>query len=222
LIRRVFGQMNPQGCRAYSFKVPTPLELSHDFLWRIHACAPAMGMVSIFNRSHYEDVLAVRVEKLVPNEVWQRRYDHINAFEALLAERGTRIIKIYLHISLEEQLKRFRSRLDDPEKRWKLSTSDYETRLRWDCYRQAYHDVFQKCSSANAPWFVIPADRKWHRNAAAAGILLETLQQMDPQLPNVNVDLDAMRRLYEIAKEEVRVVSKQQYDPDPGSKKHRS
>lgn len=204
LIRKVFGRMNPQGCRAYAFKVPTALELSHDFLWRIHACAPAAGTVSIFNRSHYEDVLTARVHNLVPEEVWRRRYGHINAFESLLADRGTRIIKLYLHISLEEQLERFQSRLEDPAKHWKLDVSDYQARQRWDCYRQAYHDVFEKCSFDHAPWFVVAADRKWHRNAAAAGIVLETLQQMDPQLPKPSVDLEAMRRLYDAAKEEMK------------------
>lgn len=203
LIRKVFGRMNPQGCRAYPFKTPTPIEQAHDFLWRIHACTPAAGMVSIFNRSHYEDVLAVRVNNLVPEEIWRRRFDHINAFEAMLADSGTRIVKLYLHISLEEQLERFRARLDEPENHWKLSPSDYEARTRWHFYREAYHDVMQKCSPPHAPWFVIPADRKWHRNAAAAGIVLETLQQMDPQLPDVNVDVEQMRRLYQIAKEEL-------------------
>ncbi len=203
LIRKVLGQMNPQGCRTYPFKVPTALQAAHDFLWRIHACTPAAGMVSIFNRSHYEDVLAVRVEKLAPEEVWRRRFDHINNFEELLADRGTRILKFYLHISPEEQLDRFRDRIDEPEKHWKLTTSDYQARERWDCYREAYYDVFEKCSSDAAPWFVIPADRKWHRNAAVAGILRETLRQMDPQLPKADVDLDQIKRLYAAAKEEL-------------------
>jgi PPK2 family polyphosphate:nucleotide phosphotransferase len=199
LIRRVLGQMNPQGCRTYSFKVPSSLEASHDFLWRIHAAVPPAGMVSIFNRSHYEDVLAVRVLNLAPEEIWRRRFDHINAFESLLVDRGTRILKFYLHISPEEQLRRFRERLDDPEKHWKLSPADYIAHGQWDHYREAYHDVFQKCSPTHAPWFVIPSDRKWHRNAAAAGIVLQALEEMDPRLPTVDVDFDELRRLYDDA-----------------------
>jgi polyphosphate kinase 2 (PPK2 family) len=156
-------------------------------------------MVSIFNRSHYEDVLVVRVQNLAPEEIWRRRYDHINAFESLLVDRGTRILKFYLHISPEEQLRRFRERLDDPKKHWKLSPGDYGAHAQWDGYRDAYHDVFQKCSPAHSPWFVIPSDRKWHRNAAVAGIVLQALEEMDPRLPAVDVDLDEIRRLYEAA-----------------------
>lgn len=200
VIRHVLGQMNPQGCRTYPFKVPSSLEASHDFLWRIHACAPAAGMVSIFNRSHYEDVLVVRVKNLVPEAVWRRRYDHINAFESLLIDRGTRILKFYLHISPEEQLKRFGERLKDPEKHWKLAKSDYEARKDWTAYQEAYRETFVRCSTEQAPWFVIPADSKWHRNAAVAGILLETLLEMDPQLPDPAEDPELIRRLYAEAK----------------------
>jgi PPK2 family polyphosphate:nucleotide phosphotransferase len=199
-IRHVLGKMNPQGCRAYSFKVPNDLESSHDFLWRIHAVAPATGMVSIFNRSHYEDVLVARVENLVPESIWRRRYDQINAFESLLIDRGTRILKFYLHISPEEQLKRFGQRLDDPEKHWKLNIGDYTARSKWAAYRSAYQEVFERCSPEAAPWFVIPADRKWHRNAAIAGILLETLRDMNPQLPSPTVDPEEVRKHYEAAK----------------------
>jgi len=205
LIRKVLGQMNPQGCQTYPFKVPSSLELSHDFLWRIHRAAPAAGMISIFNRSHYEDVLVVRVDNLAPEAVWRRRYEHINAFESLLHDRGTRVLKLYLHISPEEQLKRFSDRLDDPEKHWKLNVGDYSARDQWDAYRQAYHDVFEQCSTEHAPWFVIPADRKWHRNAAVAGILLQTLEEMDPQLPPVSVDLDEIRKLLEREQQELAV-----------------
>jgi PPK2 family polyphosphate:nucleotide phosphotransferase len=203
LIRRVLGQMNPQGCRTYPFKVPSEVELSHDFLWRIHTAAPPAGMVSIFNRSHYEDVLVVRVENIVPESVWRRRYDHINAFESLLHDRGTRILKFYLHISPEEQLERFGERLDDPQKHWKLNPGDYTSRQKWDGYRAAYHDAFEKCSPDHAPWFVIPADRKWHRNAAVAGIVLQSLEEMNPQLPSVDVDVQQIRQLYERAKQEL-------------------
>lgn len=200
LIRKVLGQMNPQGCRTYPFKVPSSLELSHDFLWRIHAATPAAGMVSIFNRSHYEDVLVVRVLNLAPESVWRRRYDHINAFESLLHDRGTKVLKFYLHISPEEQLERFGERLTEPEKHWKLNVGDYTARQDWDAYREAYHDAFEKCSPEHAPWFVIPADRKWHRNAAVAGIVLQAMEEMNPQLPEVDVDVDEVRRLYEQAK----------------------
>lgn len=199
-IRHVLGKMNPQGCRAYSFKVPNDLESSHDFLWRIHAVVPATGMVSIFNRSHYEDVLVARVENLVTESIWRRRYDQINAFESLLIDRGTRILKFYLHISPEEQLKRFGQRLDDPEKHWKLSIGDYTARSKWAAYRSAYQEAFERCSPEAAPWFVIPADRKWHRNAAIAGILLETLRDMNPQLPSSTVDPEEVRKHYEAAK----------------------
>jgi len=197
LIRKVLGQMNPQGCRTYPFKVPTKQELAHDFLWRIHKCTPAKGMVSIFNRSHYEDVLVVRVENLVPKQIWSRRYELINAFEETLVEAGTKILKFYLHISPETQLERFRKRLEDPEKHWKLNLADYDARELWNKYRKAYKDVFEKCNPEESPWFVIPADRKWYRDAAVAGIVHETLKNMDPQLPPVDIDLEQVRALYE-------------------------
>ncbi|QDS94810.1 Polyphosphate kinase 2 (PPK2) [Roseimaritima multifibrata] len=199
LIRKVLGQMNPQGCRTYPFKVPTAIERSHDFLWRIHRATPATGMISIFNRSHYEDVLVVRVEDLVPKELWSQRYEMINQFEALLAHRGTRILKFYLHISPEEQLERFKERLDLPEKHWKLNPGDYEARKRWPDYRKAYEDVFDKCNKKHAPWFVIPSDRKWYRNAAVAAIVRDTMRDMDPSMPPIDVDLTEIRRLYEQA-----------------------
>jgi len=197
LIRNVLGQMNPQGCRTYPFKVPTELELAHDFLWRIHKGVPAKGMVSVFNRSHYEDVLVVRVEDIVPKAVWSERYDYINGFESLLRSNGTRILKFYLHISEEEQLERFRKRLDNPEKHWKLNPGDYRARRKWDDYREAYEDAIAKCNADHAPWHVIPADHKWYRDASVAAIVLETLREMDPQMPPVDVDLDEIRALYE-------------------------
>jgi PPK2 family polyphosphate:nucleotide phosphotransferase len=200
LIRKVLGQMNPQGCRTYPFKVPSELELSHDFLWRIHQAAPAVGMVSIFNRSHYEDVLVVRVEDIVPKSVWKQRYELINQFEKLLAHRGTKILKFYLHISPAEQLERFGKRLDDPTKHWKLNPGDYTARDKWAAYREAYEDVFEKCNSSHAPWHVIPADKKWYRDASVAAIVKKTLQDMNPQLPPIDVDLDEIRSLYEAAK----------------------
>lgn len=197
LIRKVLGQMNPQGCRTYPFKVPTREERAHDFLWRIHKCTPETGKVSIFNRSHYEDVLVVRVEDLVPKKVWQARYEIINDFERLLATNQTHVLKFYLHISPEEQLERFKKRLDNPEKHWKLNTGDYEARDKWGDYREAYEDAIEKCNSSDAPWHVIPADNKWYRDAAVAGIVHQTLKDMDPQMPPVDVDLDEVRMLYE-------------------------
>lgn len=197
LIRKVLGQVNPQGCRVFPFKKPTEKELAHDFLWRVHPCVPGKGQISIFNRSHYEDVLVVRVHDLVPKKVWQPRYDTINAFESLLATSGTRILKFFLHISPDEQLERFKERLDIPEKHWKLNAGDYRERDRWGDYQDAYEDVFRRCSSDEAPWFVIPADRKWYRNAVVSEIVRKTLEDMDPQLPPVTEDLDEIRRLYE-------------------------
>ncbi len=197
LIRKVLGRMNPQGCRTYPFKVPTKEELAHDFLWRIHKCTPGKGHVSVFNRSHYEDVLIVRVEDLVPKKVWDRRFEIINHFEENLACAGTRILKFYLHISLEEQLERFKKRLDNPEKHWKLNTGDYAARDKWNAYREAYEDAITKCNSKDAPWFVIPADHKWYRDAAVAGIVRDTLEEMDPKMPPVEEDLDEIRALYE-------------------------
>lgn len=197
LIRKVLGQMNPQGCRTYPFKAPTRKELNHDFLWRVHHCTPARGHVSIFNRSHYEDVLIVRVEDLVPESIWSERYDIINSFEKNLKASGTTILKFYLHISKEEQLLRFKKRLENPHKHWKLNVADYTVRQRWDDYRKAYEDVFLRCNHVDAPWFVIPADNKWYRDAAVAGIVRDALRDMNPQMPQVDVDLDEIRRYYD-------------------------
>jgi PPK2 family polyphosphate:nucleotide phosphotransferase len=197
VIRKVLGRMNPQGCRTYPFKVPSKREAGHDFLWRIHRCTPARGQVSVFNRSHYEDVLAVRVEKLVAKKVWSKRYKLINQFEENLLAAGTRIVKFYLHISPQEQLERFKKRLDNPSKHWKLNVGDYAARDKWNQYLEAYDDAISMCNSTPAPWFVIPADNKWYRDAAVAGIIRETLVEMDPQLPPVTVDLDEVRALYE-------------------------
>ncbi len=197
VIRKVLGQMNPQGCRTYPFKVPSKEEAAHDFLWRIHKCTPGKGKVSIFNRSHYEDVLVVRVEDIVPKKVWNARYEVINQFESALALNGTKILKFYLHISPREQLERFRKRLDNPEKHWKLNVADYSARDRWDDYRKAYDDVINKCNRKEAPWFIIPADHKWYRDAAVAGIVHRTLKKMNPQMPDPEVDLDEIRALYD-------------------------
>ena len=197
LIRNVLGKMNPQGCRTYPFKAPSKEELAHDFLWRIHQCTPGRGKVSVFNRSHYEDVLVVRVEDLVSRQVWSRRYDAINHFEQNLLDHGTKILKFYLHISPEEQLERFKKRLDNPEKHWKLNVGDYQVRDKWDAYREAYEEALERCNHADSPWYVIPADRKWYRDAAVAAIVRDTLTEMDPQMPPVDVDLEQIRSLYE-------------------------
>ena len=195
-IRKVFGPLNPQGVKTHPFKVPTRRERSHDFLWRIHRATPATGQIAVFNRSHYEDVLVVRVEKLVEKAVWARRYDHINHFESLLADRGTRIVKIFLHISPEEQLERFGKRLFNADKHWKLNEGDYAAREKWDEYASAYEDAMARCNTDAAPWYVIPADRKWYRDVAVAEIIAATLRDMKPAFPPVEADLDEIRRLY--------------------------
>ncbi len=165
------------------FGVPTEEELRHDYLWRIHAAVPGKGRIGVFNRSHYEDVLVVRVNELVPREVWERRYDQINAFEAHLAANGTRILKFYLHVSRDEQRRRLEKRLRNPTKYWKWSSGDLEVRERWSDYLDAYTDALARCSTEVAPWFVIPADRKWYRNLAVAEIVAQTAAAMNPQWP---------------------------------------
>ncbi len=182
-IKHVFRGLNPAGCRVVSFKVPSQEERSHDFLWRAHAKAPAKGDVVVFNRSHYEDVLIVRVHDLVPEEVWRPRYGFINDFEANLAAAGTRIVKLFLHISQEEQAERFQARLDDPSKHWKFRKGDLAERARWDDYLAAFEEAVTRTSTPHAPWYVVPADRKWYRNWAVGRILVETLEDMAPQYP---------------------------------------
>ena len=182
-IRHVFRSVNPQGVKVASFKVPTLKELSHDYLWRVHQQTPGKGEIAIFNRSHYEDVLVVRVHELVPEGVWQRRYQHINDFERLLADEGTTILKFFLHISKEEQKDRLQSRLDEPEKRWKFDMGDLRDRERWDDYMEAYEDVLSKTSTEWAPWYVVPADRKWYRNLVVGSVLISTLESLDMAYP---------------------------------------
>jgi PPK2 family polyphosphate:nucleotide phosphotransferase len=182
-IKHVFRGLNPASCRVVSFKVPSEEERSHDFLWRVHAKAPARGEVVVFNRSHYEDVLVVRVHSLVPESVWRPRYDLINDFEAGLAAAGTRIVKLYLHISKEEQAERFQARLDDPSKQWKFRKGDLDERARWDDYRAAFEEALSRTSTDVAPWYVVPADRKWYRNWVVSRILVDMLAEMDPQYP---------------------------------------
>jgi PPK2 family polyphosphate:nucleotide phosphotransferase len=199
-IEHVMGAMNPQGCRVVAFKQPSVEELAHDFLWRVHRATPAHGEVVVFNRSHYEDVLVVRVHNLVPKGVWSRRYARINAFEQGLAEDDTHILKFYLHISPEEQLKRFKDRLDDPAKQWKISDFDYKERSFWDDYVTAYEEALSRCSTEQAPWFIIPADHKWFRNLAVSRIIVEHLEGLGLTFPPPRVDLERIRKDYHAAK----------------------
>jgi PPK2 family polyphosphate:nucleotide phosphotransferase len=189
LIRKVISAFNPQGTRVTGFGVPTEEELRHDYLWRVHAATPGKGRIGVFNRSHYEDVLVVRVNKLVPASVWKGRYDQINGFESTLGANGTRIVKLYLHISREEQRDRFLKRLTDPEKQWKWSSADLDAREHWKDFQAAYTDALARCSTDNAPWFIIPADHKWYRDLAAAEILVAAARQMNPQWPKPAEDL---------------------------------
>lgn len=201
VVRHVCGGMNPLGVRLHAFKQPTAEELSHDFLWRIHRFVPGKGEVAIFNRSHYEDVLVVRVHELVKEKVWSKRYDIINAFEWLLAkEANTTILKFYLHIGKDEQLKRFEDRLSDPKCNWKIAESDYSERKLWNQYQEASEDMLSKTSTDHAPWFVIPANRKWYRNLAIANIINEKLTELRLGLPPVTVDIDKIRAEYHDAK----------------------
>lgn len=199
-VNHVLGAMNPQGCRVAHFREPTAEEAAHDFLWRHHAAAPARGEVVIFNRSHYEGVLIERVHGFVPKETWGRRFDAINAFEQGLVENGTRVLKFFLHISKEEQLRRFKDRLDDPTKQWKISAADYEERKYWDVYVAAYEDALARCSTAHAPWYVIPADHKWFRNLAVARIVVQELESLKMSYPKPAADLDRIRAEYHAAK----------------------
>ena len=188
-IKHVFKGVNPQGCKVTSFKQPNTTELAHDFLWRIHQNTPHKGAIGIFNRSHYEDVLVVRVHDLVPERVWRGRYELIRNFEHELSVEGTRIVKFYLHISKEEQAERFRRRLERPDKRWKFSRGDLDERKRWDDYRAAFNEAISETTTDVAPWYVIPGDHKWFRNWCVLTTLVETLEDMDPQYPEPEGDL---------------------------------
>jgi PPK2 family polyphosphate:nucleotide phosphotransferase len=180
------------GCSVTSFKVPTPVEAGHDYLWRVHERTPGNGEIAIFNRSHYEDVLVVRVHDFVPKKVWSRRFDHINAFEQLLADEGTTILKFFLWIDRDEQKARLQSRLDDPKKNWKFKLGDLAERKLWDDYVIAYEDVLSRCSTDHAPWYVIPANRNWFRNLAIADILATALEELDPRYPKPAEDLSGV------------------------------
>lgn len=188
-IRHVMSGVNPQGCEVVSFKAPTNEELAHDFLWRIHKAVPNRGSIGIFNRSHYEDVLVVRVHNLVPNEVWRKRYHQINNFEQMLTENGVTILKFFLHISREEQKRRFEARIEDSSRNWKLSLPDFEERQHWDDYIEAYEDALHRCSTEWAPWYVIPANKKWFRNYLVAELVVQALDRMRLKYPPPSVDI---------------------------------
>jgi PPK2 family polyphosphate:nucleotide phosphotransferase len=192
-IRHVLSGVNPQGCRVVSFDVPTGPELAHDYLWRVHAQCPARGELAVFNRSHYEDVVAVRVRGLVTEHVWRRRYEHIRGFERLLVDEGTTVLKVFLHVSHEEQGRRLQERLDNPEKRWKFRPGDLDDRKRWADYMTAYEDALRETSTTWAPWYVVPADHNWVRNLAVAEILVDAFERLDPQLPKADPGLDGVK-----------------------------
>jgi PPK2 family polyphosphate:nucleotide phosphotransferase len=192
VIRHVFDGVNPQGVRVASFKVPTQEERDHDYLWRVHEKVPGAGEIVIFNRSHYEDVLVVRVHDLVPEKVWRKRYDHINHFERMLVDEGTTIVKFFLHIDLEEQKQRLQARLDEPNKRWKFSRGDLKERKLWPKYTRAYEEVLSRTSTEWAPWYIVPANRKWYRNLVIANVLLRTLDGMDMHYPDPDENLDGI------------------------------
>jgi PPK2 family polyphosphate:nucleotide phosphotransferase len=189
-IRAVFSGVNPQGVHVASFKVPTPEELDHDILWRVHAQVPGKGELVIFNRSHYEDVLVVRVHNLVPENVWRTRYAQIRDFERMLAEEGTTILKFYLNISMDEQKKRLQERLGDPKKRWKFNPGDLKERALWDDYTSAYQDAINETSTKWAPWYVIPANHNWYRNLAVASVIVQALEDLKLKYPEPIEDLD--------------------------------
>jgi PPK2 family polyphosphate:nucleotide phosphotransferase len=189
-IRQVFSGLNPQGCSVTGFKAPTDAELDHDYLWRVHSACPRRGEIGIFNRSHYEDVLAVRLLELAPEKQWRKRFGHIRAFEQLLTDEGTTVVKINLLVSRDEQMQRFKDRLADPTKRWKFRAADLDVNKRYDDYIAAYEDAINETSTKQCPWYVVPADRKWVRNIAVSRVLVHHLEQMDPKFPPPDPALD--------------------------------
>lgn len=201
-IRNVFGDVNPQGTHVVNFKVPTRHELARDYLWRVHQHTPAKGDIVIFNRSHYEDVLVVRVHELVPPSVWEKRYQHINEFERLLVDEGVTILKFFLHISKQRQAERLLARLDRPTKRWKFNPADLDEREHWDHYKAAFEAMLSKTSTPWAPWYVIPSDRKWYRNMTVASVIVDTLNNLGMQFPKEVPDIDSYRdQLQEMIKD---------------------
>lgn len=187
-IRRVFQGVNPQGCQVTSFKAPSELELQHDFLWRVHTHVPRQGYIGIFSRSHYEDVLVVRVKNLVPESRWRSRYEHINAFEQMLHDEGVTLLKFFLHISKDYQKQRLQRRLDNPEKRWKFNRADLVERQRWDSYQFAFEEMLNRCSTPLAPWYVIPAERRWYRDLLVVRTLVDTLESWQMSYPALSFD----------------------------------
>lgn len=204
-INHVLTAMNPQGCTVTGFKVPSKEEAAHDFMWRYHKATPEKGHVAIFNRSHYEDVLIQRVHNMVPKSVWSKRYEHINNFEKMLHDNGTHILKFYLHIDAEEQLERFKTRIVDPVRHWKISDGDYAERPFWDAYTEAFEVALSKCSTEHAPWFIIPSNHKWFRNLAISQIVSEALESLNMKFPEPTVDINEIKKKYhEIVVEEER------------------
>jgi PPK2 family polyphosphate:nucleotide phosphotransferase len=204
-INHVLSAMNPQGCTVTGFKVPSKEEAAHDFLWRYHQHTPGKGQVAIFNRSHYEEVLVQRVHEMVPEGVWSRRYEHINDFERMLYENGTHILKFYLHIDPEEQLSRFKLRIDDPARHWKISEGDYAERPFWDAYTAAFEDALGNCSTEQAPWFVIPSNHKWFRNLAISRVVSETLESLNMKFPEPTVDINEIKQKYHAIVQEEKI-----------------
>ena len=192
-ISHVMSGLNPHGCRVTSFKKPSVEETRHDFLWRIHKGVPEGGQIGIFNRSHYEDVLVVRVHELVPRPVWSKRYEQINAFERILSENGVTVLKFFLHISKDEKRERLKARIDDSTRHWKLAPEDFAERRFWNDYIKAYEDALTRCSTPWAPWYLIPANRKWFRNLAVSSILVRTLEEIDPKFPPTAIDVSKLR-----------------------------
>ncbi len=203
VIRHVLEGVNPQGVHVASFKVPSSLELAHDYLWRIHQKTPGKGEIVIFNRSHYEDVLVVRVHNLAPKNVWEKRYEHIRQFEKMLTDEGTTILKFFLHIDLKEQAERFLDRVQNPEKNWKFNPGDLDERNRWEDYTHAYEDMLNKTSTSYAPWYVVPANKKWYRNLVIANVLVDKLKKLDMRFPAAIEDMDTYhKRLLEMTMSE--------------------
>ncbi len=190
LTKKVFDAVNPQGIQVHGFKAPTEEELAHDFLWRVHARVPAKGYIGVFVRSHYEDVLVVRVNNLAPKDVWQARYEHINHFERLLADSGTHILKFYLHVSKAEQKKQLQERLDDPNKHWKWNDGDLETRAKWDEYMDAFEDVFERCNTEYAPWHIVPGNERWYRNYIVTKTIVDKLESLGLAYPPAPAGID--------------------------------
>lgn len=192
-IRHVFASVDPQGITVTPFKAPSTEERSHDYLWRIHEHTPANGHIAVFNRSHYEDIIAVRVKKLAPQKVWEKRYEHIVNFEKMLADEGTLILKFYLHISNKEQRERLQARLDDPSKHWKFNPDDLKDRAKWDEFMEVYEDVISRTSSEHAPWFMIPADRKWYRNLVVSQIIRDAMEKLEMNFPEISWDPETVK-----------------------------